>query len=629
MSSALKIPRIAIVVPVLALACVSPWFPAARADDDAAHLREQAFEQRIRPVLTKYCFDCHAGDGAEAEVHLDRYENVEQMHHARPAWLRVRDKVVSGEMPPEEAEQPSAEDRKLLADAIDEVLSRIDCDKEARPGRVTIRRLNRVEYRHTVRDLLGVDYEPADDFPADDVGYGFDNIADVLSLPPILLEKYLAAAEEISDKSEVLRLAQVDKEDGARAFLRQLATRAYRRPVRNREFERLFEFARSESTRGKDWQAGIRLAAQALLVSPHFLFRIERDPPQGLRERDLDDYELASRLSYFLWSTMPDDELFRLADEGSLREEPTLRRQVQRMLASPRSTALADNFAAQWLELRKFAEVKVSEQDFPEFDEGLRADMRRETTALFEHIARENRSVMELLAADYSFLNARLARHYGIPDVEGEQLRLVSLVGTSRRGVLTHGSVLTVTSNPTRTSPVKRGKWILENLLGEPPPPPPPNVPELEETGAVLQGTLRERMEQHRRDPACASCHRTMDALGFALENYNATGAWREEDGGFPIDATGELPSGESFSGAGELIDQLANSRKQQFLRCFTEKLLTYALGRGLEYYDACAVDKIVAQLNEHDDRFTTLVWQIACSDPFRKRESALNTASD
>ena len=522
---ALKIPS-GWIIEALALSCFC--LPQAlRGDDDAAHLRAQAFEHRIKPLLTKYCFDCHAGDGAEAEVHLDRYENVEQMHRARPAWLRVRDKVASGEMPPEDVEQPSAEDRQLLCDAIEEVLSRVDCDKEARPGRVTIRRLNRVEYRLTVKDLLGVDYAPADDFPADDVGYGFDNIADVLSLPPILLEKYLVAAEEISAASDALRLAESDKQDDARAFLGRLATRAYRRPITDKELERLAALAQSGIEQGNDLQTGVRLAAQALLVSPHFLFRIERDPAEGERERVLDDYELASRLSYFLWSTMPDDELLDLAGQGKLHEEATLRQQVQRMIASPRSTALADNFAAQWLELRKFDEVKVSKQHFPEFDEGLRADMRRESTTLFEHIVRENRSILEFLSADYSFLNARLAQHYGISGVEGEQLQEVSLVGTTRRGVLTHGSVLTVTSNPSRTSPVKRGKWILENVLGEPPPPPPPNVPQLEEAGAALQGTLRERMEQHRRDPACASCHKTMDALGFALENYNATGALR------------------------------------------------------------------------------------------------------
>jgi hypothetical protein len=438
------------------------------------------------------------------------------------------------------------------------------------------------------------------------------------------LERYLTAAEEITARMPAVGTAPDESAAAARELLARLATRAFRRPIGGDELERLTQLFAAAQAQTHSFDASARIVLQSLLVSPHFLFRIERDPQATEPARLLDDFELATRLSYFLWSTMPDDELFRLAEQGQLQREDVLTSQVARMLKSPRAQALVDNFAAQWLELRKFAEVQISRDSFPGFDEGLRHDMRRETLLFFEHVLREDRSILELLTADYSFLNERLARHYGIGGVQGEQFRLVSLAGSPRSGLVTQGSVLTVTSNPTRTSPVKRGKWLLENFLGEPLPPPPPNVPKLEDQSPeVSQGSLRQRLEQHRRDPACASCHRTMDALGFALENFDAVGAWRAKDGPWEIDAAGELPTGEKFAGAQELIRVLVDSRQRQFQRCVVEKLLTYALGRGLEYYDACAVDRILAVMTERDDRFSTLVQEIVRSEPFRKREAA------
>jgi hypothetical protein len=361
---------------------------------------------------------------------------------------------------------------------------------------------------------------------------------------------------------------------------------------------------------------------QTILVSPHFLFRVEAEPAEGETERELNDYEVATRLSYFLWSSMPDDELLRHAWGGTLRDADNLQHQVLRMLKDPKSHALVDNFAAQWLQLRKFDEVTPSEQHFPGFDEQLRRDMRKETELFFTEIMRNDRSVTELLVADYSFVNERLARHYGISDVMGDGFRRVSLAGSPRGGLLTHGSILTVTSNPTRTSPVKRGRWILENLLGEPPPPPPPGVPQLVEEGQELTGTLRERMEQHRANPECAVCHEQMDALGFALENFDAIGAWRLFDGEYKIDASGELPGGEKFNGPTELAKLLRDGKKKKFVRCLTEKMLTYALGRGLEFYDQCAVDTITKGLANNDYRFSSLVLEIVKSEPFQRQGS-------
>jgi mono/diheme cytochrome c family protein len=585
--------------------------------------RQEVFRRELQPLLTKYCFECHAKGVGEGDVHLDRYENVEQMHRARPVWTRVQQKIRNGEMPPADATQPDESDRGRLSGTIERLLGHIDCATEARPGHTTLRRLNRAEYRNTVRDLFDVDYAPAANFPADDVGYGFDNIGDVLSLPPILLEKYLAAAEKIAAQVKLPSPVPAAADD-VRQVLKDAATRAFRRPVDDAELERLVqlvESARKESPGNDD--EPLRIGFQAILVSPRFLFRIEQAPAADEKVRVLDDYELASRLSYFLWSTMPDAELMQLARQGRLHEESVLPVQVERMLKSPRSQALVENFAGQWLELRKFAEVQISRETFPGFDEELRAAMHKETLLFFERVLREDRSIQELLTADSTFLNERLARHYGISGVEGEQFREVSLKGTQRLGLLTQGSILTVTSNPTRTSPVKRGKWILENILGEPPPPAPPNVPKLDDqTPAAKQASLRQRMEQHRRDPSCASCHRSMDGLGFALENFDAIGSWRAKDGSWDIDASGDLPSGEKFKGASELISTLSGSRRQQFQRCFIEKLLTFSLGRGLEYYDTCAVDRIATALSQQNDRFSTLVREIVSSEPFRKRDA-------
>ena len=734
--------------------------------------QEPSFATDILPFLKQHCFHCHGkGDGQnEADLTLSRYTDDLSVQQDRKVWDNVLHMLRVGEMPPKERPRPPAAEVEAVIRAIEAVLARLDCAKPQNVGRVTLRRLNRVEYNNTIRDLVGVDFQPAADFPQDDVGYGFDNIGDVLSTTPLLFERYLAAAESILQKVIVLpelpepkdiRLQSfrvsnsagettpggavlyaagevssesyldagdwqiqvevyakqvgdekvraaivVDRQkvqefevtatsrnqpqtleakvrlpsgttrvgvalvnpyvapdsteadpkrrllfvrsillDGphnppppplppsqqkllahtpgleprqaAREIITRFATRAFRRPVTPEEVERILSTYDAAEKEGERFDERLRLALCRVLVSPHFLFRIEVDPP-GAKAGEaypISELELASRLSYFLWSTMPDEELFELAVAGKLRENLTA--QVKRMLADPKSSALVENFAGQWLTLRKLAQVSPDAQLFPEFDEGLRAAMQKETELFFEAILREDRSLLDLIDADFTFVNARLARHYGMTSIFGAHFRRVP-APPNRGGLLTQASILTLTSHPTRTSPVKRGKWVLEQLLGTPPPPPPPDVPDLDEK-KQLTGTLRQVMEQHRVNPICASCHARMDPIGFAFENYDAIGRWRTKEGSFDIDPSGELPDGRRFQGPAEL-KQILKEKKDLFARSVTEKMLTYALGRGLEFYDQCAIDKIVAALAKNDYRFSTLVVEIVHSDPFQKR---------
>ena len=408
----------------------------------------------------------------------------------------------------------------------------------------------------------------------------------------------------------------------ARQILSTLARRAYRRPVAESDLDGLVGFYNEGRDRG-GFEVGIERALRALLVSPDFLFRVVSDPPgiaPGTPYR-LSDLELASRIAFFLWSSIPDDELLEVAARGRLHDPAVVEGQVRRMLADPRSEALAQNFAGQWLRLRNISGALPSDVIFPNFGESLREDFVRETELFFNSIIREDRSVTELLTADYTFLNERLARHYDITGVYGSDFRRVTLVDANRRGLLGQGSILTVTSYPDRTSPVGRGKWVLENVLGTPPPPPPPNVPELEsdaDSGKVL--AMRERMEQHRANPVCASCHRIMDPLGLALENFDAVGRWRAHmPGGSAIDASGAMPDGTAFDGPADLRGLLVTN-PEQFATVVTEKLLTYALGRGVEYHDAPAVRQILRGAAAHDYGLASLVVGVVTSTPFQMR---------
>jgi hypothetical protein len=410
-------------------------------------------------------------------------------------------------------------------------------------------------------------------------------------------------------------------DDASRKILQRFASRAYRRPVDTADLGRLVSLAENIREQGGSFEEGIQVAVQAVLISPKFLFRVE--PPSSDIEfsdyRELDEFELATRLSYFLWSSMPDDELLAYAVQGKLREGNNLERQIARMLRHPHSNAFVRNFVSQWLKLRALEEFRPSPREFPRWNDEIRKLAERETYTFFSAVMRRNMSVLRLLDGEFTYLNEKLARYYGIPGVDGDAFQPVSLKGSQRAGLLTQASVLAVTSHPTRTSPVKRGQWILENLLNSPPPPAPAGVPELKDKGQLV-GTMREQLEQHRADPGCASCHKLMDPLGFALENFDAVGAFRERDNGVPIDASGILPDGSRVEGARDLRDVLVKQHQEKFVRCFVEKVMTYALGRGLEYYDKCAVDQIMASLENSDYKFSSLLVGIVRSDPFQKK---------
>ncbi|MEO5803192.1 MAG: DUF1592 domain-containing protein [Verrucomicrobiota bacterium] len=751
--------------------------------------RHKDYEQDIRPLLGKYCYGCHGETKKKADLSLQLFETKASVLNDLSTWEKVLHHVQTREMPPENKPQPSDEERTLITRWIESDVFNCDCDHPD-PGRVTLHRLNRAEYNNTIRDLLGAGFRAADDFPADDSGYGFDNIGDVLSLSPILLEKYMATAEKILNTAIVIEFStsgpakrfeaeklastapgglfqnrafrlsregeiytpftfaqpgdyilrakafgeqagteparmefRIDgavmktfdvtavqnapqvyelhfkigagpkkisagyinnyvnqddpdpdnrdrnliidyleivgpaapqalpeshkrifprpvpvlaeaKKNYARQILNNFAKRAYRRPLTTGELDRLVAFMEMAQSEGDNFQKGIKLALQAVLVSPHFLFRgeIQPDPNNAKSIHSIDEFALASRLSYFLWSSMPDDELFRLAEQGKLRKN--LEPQVRRMLRDKKTAAFVENFAGQWLQIRNLNLVMPDLEKFPEFDEPLRIAMRKETELFFESLLKENRSIFDLLAANYTFVNERLAKHYGIPKISGEQFRRVSLnkypATAGRSGILTHASILTLTSNPTRTSPVKRGKWVLENILGAPPPPPPANVPDLKEGKATaLTGTLRQRLEQHRADPNCASCHARMDPIGFAFENFDGVGGWRKKDGDLPIDASGELVSGESFRDASELRKILVSQKKEEFVRCLSEKLLTYALGRGMEMYDRCAIEQIAKNLTKKNYKFDELIMEIAKSVPFQMRRGEEHLAQN
>jgi len=749
----------------MAAGAAEPGFPA-----DPAGVE---FQAHVKPFLADYCTSCHGGERKRAEVDLEIFGTEAGVARHRELWEKVRAALENREMPPEGKRQPDEASRRGLVQWIDTEIARVDAATPPSPGRVTARRLNRNEYRNTVRDLFGVDYDAHAVFPNDESGYGFDNIGDVLSLPPMLLEKYLAAAEEIarmvivtedpalrrvrripaarfstqadavstveeevwgfyregeitvehefpvagpyrlrlraygeqagpelprmavrldgkevanraikafSEKPETfevpveveagvhrlgvaylnnfnadgdrnlyltsfevvgpLNLAPEDYPEThrrilpkrapvggelayAREVLEPLLARAYRRPPVRQEVSKLVRLVGEVMKDGGSFEEAMQLALQAVLVSPHFLYRWEIDPGElePGATRQLNPFEIASRLSYFLWSSMPDEALFALARSGELSKPEVRAAQVKRMLADPKAAALVTHFGGQWLQIRNLDQTEPDETVFPGWDSELREAMRRETELFLEAVMREDRRITDLLDADFTFLNERLARHYGIQGVEGQEFRRVSLKpGSGRGGVLTQGSVLTITSVPTRTAPVLRGKWILEQILGTPPPPPPPNVPPIEEGAeASKSATLRQRLELHRSKAECMPCHQKMDPLGFALENFDGIGAWRESDGGGPIDSSAELPGGRKFEGASGLKAILR--QHPDFPKALASKMLTYALGRGLEPADRPAVQALVETLEKNDFKFSSLLLGVVESEPFLKRQ--------
>ena len=770
-----------------------------------------------RALLDQYCVTCHNETLKTADLMLDKMD-IGDVSEGAAEWEKVVRKIRTRQMPPPGMPRPGNAAYDSLAEYLEAELDR-SAATDPNPGRPVIRRLNRTEYAYAIRDLIALEVDSDALLPSDESAHGFDNVGDALSVSPLLLERYLAAARKISRlaigdstirpifetydvpsylmqeqrTSEDLpfgsrggvairhyfpldgeytiqiglqrnardyirglgephqldvrldgarikmftvggdnkgqssgifssatqgdpeqeeyerntaeaglelrlpvkagarvlgvtflekaplpegplqpRLTQIefapfkggipaigsvtiggpynakgagdtpsrrkifichpsgnstsmDEAACAKKILSTLARRAYRRPVTGKDVQtllRFYEAGRSES----GFVAGIGMALERMLISPEFLFRIERDP-EGVAANTtypVSDLELASRLSFFLWSSLPDDELLELAERGRLKDPAVLEQQVQRMLADGRAKALVSNFAGLWLQVRNLRSVSPDPEAFPYFDEELREAFQQETELFLESMLREDRSVLDLLNADYTFLNERLARHYQIPNVYGSHFRRVTLAGENenRRGLLGQGSILTVTSYANRTSLVLRGKWVLNNILGTPPPPPPPDVPFLKEQskdGKIL--SLRERMEQHRTNPSCASCHVVMDPLGFALENFDGIGHWRTDDGDSPVDSSGMLPDGSRFEGPKGLRKVLLD-KEEQFVHTVTEKLLTYALGRGLEYYDAPAIRKIMREAAPNDYRWSALVRGIVRSTAFQMRRS-------
>ncbi|MGA3098046.1 MAG: DUF1592 domain-containing protein [Bryobacteraceae bacterium] len=750
---------------VMAVVSEMPASPQQAAPASAA----PTFEKVVAPVLDNTCSMCHNSQLASGGFDAEAFMAPQSLADKRDGWERILEKLRDGEMPPKDVPRTQAEIDALVKYVQGE-FAKADRNTKPDPGRVTAHRLNRNEYANTIRDLLGVEFRAQKDFPTDDSGEGFDNIGDILTISPVLMEKYLAAAERIASRAlaadplpkafsveyssrdkrvrrvdastieashridfdgeyavrftlpgerpadakpvmlgfwmdgkllgskmvetkpsglvffdpqseEEMRLALPEGDHVFRAgfinddfvkslgprdlynkkgnkfvdgilfdgpyqpktpppsrarilicdpnsgpacvqkIIANLARRAYRRPASQTEVASLVKFVGIARAHGQSADQGIQLALQAMLVSPNFLFRIEHDPnpTDAAAIHRISDVELASRLSYFLWSSMPDDELLNLAETGKLHIPGTLDAQVKRMLADPRSSALADNFAAQWLETRNLDVVKPDPQKFPEWNPELRDAMRTETTMFFDYILRQNRPMADFLDARYTFLNELLARHYGIEGVKGPEFRKVDLTTDQRGGLLGQAGVLTVSSYATRTSVVIRGKYILQEILGTPPAPPPPDVPPLDEAAVGTSLSLRQQMEKHRANAVCASCHSKMDPLGFGLENYDAVGKWRTLDGKFPVDSSGTLPNGKSFATPAEMRAALASS-VPQFARAVVEKLMIYALGRGIAPYDRRAIDQVTNSLAAQGYPFQTAIYEIVRSAPFQMR---------
>jgi hypothetical protein len=589
----------------------------------------RAANSASREFLSQYCVACHNDRVKTGGLSLEGRDPAD-VRADSAIWERVLLKLRAGEMPPSGRQpRPNGSAVSRFTQSLRESLDR-HAAVAPNPGRPVVHRLNRAEYHNAVKDLIAVDLDAQSLLPADDSGYGFDNIADLLSVSPALFERYLSVAETAArlgvgdpgqprESRQKIFLCQpsprLDAETCAREILTNLAKRAYRRPLDAGDTRSLMALY----NRGSSFERGIELAIQGMLVSPNFLFRVERDPPGSAPVYRVSDVDLASRLSFFLWSSIPDGELLSLAEANQLHEPATLEKQIRRMIADPRSSAFTENFAGQWLYLRNLDLVKPDPDIFPRFDDSLRRAMRTETEMFFRAILVENRSVMDLLGANFTFMNERLARHYGIGGVFGPEFRRVTLKDPERGGLLGQAGVLTVTSYPNRTSIVQRGKWILENLLGSPPPPPPPDIPDLKPQGNTGAVSLRKAMEEHRASPTCAACHARMDPLGFALENYDATGAWRTQDNRVDIDPKGKLPDGTTINGPVGLRKALL-ARREEFVETFVEKLLTYAIGRGLEPSDRPAVRAIAREAGRDNNRMMAVVMAIAKSPPFQMR---------
>jgi len=591
---------------------------------------DQKFTKEVRPLLDKYCFSCHKAEKAKGGVDLAQFKDLQGVVQDARNWETIVRVLHDREMPPDSKKQPSQAEREAMLGWGREALASIDFETVKDPGRKVAHRLNRSEYNNTVRDLFAVSIRPADGFPADGGGGGgFDNNADTLFTPPILMEKYLEAADAVLKAAApekifvVPTLSRVSQRTTAKMNLEYHLPRAFRRPVEQEEFAKYFQLFERTMAEGGTYEEGVKLALKAMLVSPNFLFRIEEERP-GAEAHTLPDHELATRLSYFLWSSMPDEELMSLALQNKLHEPDILKAQVKRMLADKKSRAFAENFAGQWLGVNRLkTSAEPDRGKFKVYTDSLRDAFYEEPIVFFQDLVRRNVSLLNLLDADYTFVNEEMAKIYDLPPVSGKELQKISLKDRNRGGLFGMGGILTLTSYPQRTSPVLRGKWVLEEILGTPAPPPPPNAGGLPADDQVREGlTFRQRLEKHRAKPECASCHNKMDPIGFGLENFDAIGRWRDTIDKQPVDAAGEFSSGAKFKGPAEL-KKLMLLQKDQFLHNLTEKMLAYALGRGLEFYDVPSVNHIKGEVKKADYRAEALVMEIVKSYPFQHRRGS------
>ena len=590
-------------------------------DKEAAELltdAKKSFKQHVEPFVKSYCVECHGNRKSKSGINFEVAVRKPGDAAFSEKWTQAFANVNAHDMPPEdEDKQPTDAERQGFLDTIAKIkyLSARD------PGPFVIRRLTKVEYGNTLHDLLGVDPAVAAELPDEVAGEGYMN-----SLSPLQSEQYLGIANAALQKmpAEAHTRLLGDRKTDVREVARTLARRAYRRPPTEAELDvlvRVFDLGRTNKL---DHAASLRLMLKAVLVSPQFLFITpskETDASQKIVP--LDDYQLASRLSYLLWSTMPDTELSKLADEGKLHEPTVLKAQVKRLLADPRSRALFDGFGAQWLGLGELKDKTFDPAKFPQMTREMRSAMVDEARLFFESIVRENRSVVSFVDSDYTFLNGTLATLYGMEKtVTGPQMRQVKLTNPNRGGILGMPGILATTSFPNRTSPVNRGVWVLEQVLGEHVPPAPPNVPTLEKQDQKKVGnlTLRQRTELHRTNAVCNNCHKILDPIGFGLENFDAIGRWRDQDDtGGKIDAVGELPGGKHFSSPKELKTIIA-ARKDDLARNLTEKLLAYSLCRKLGGYDEIVVDRMMSTITQDGYKMQTLITEIVTSYPFLNR---------
>lgn len=609
----------------------------------------KTYEDDILPIIRSRCLECHTGVEADGEFDLAKFADGQSAIAAGDVWDRVARRVRQNEMPPQGSpglndSQKSRFHRWVDSRPGEDLCKQIASDETQAwyKGSVMSRRLTATEYSNAVKHLTGVALLATEVPPSDGAGgEGFDTVGDSLFTSPIHLEAYLAAADRVietaiagqlagtsGDMPKVIstlpssmdRSSSLDDLQAARSVIKAFARRAWRRPVTDGEVDRLVELYQHFAQRGGSFTAAVAQPLKAIMVSPNFLFVVESEPAESGVQR-ITPHQLAMRMALLIWSSIPDETLLEKADSGLLYDDEVLRGEIKRMLADPKSRGLGENFGLQWLGLKNFGEVRPDAELFPDFNPELASDMREEAVAFVSSIFRDDAPLGDLISARYTFVNGRLATHYGIALPPDAPWQRVDLTDGRRGGVITMASVLTSASYPRRTSPVLRGRWLLDELLGARVPPPPPNVPALEEAGEATATalTMRQRLEVHRKNPDCASCHDRMDPLGFGLENFDAIGRWRTMDHDQPIDATGKLPSGETFDGPEQLKATLMK-RSDEFEKHFVRKLVGFAFGRSLNKFDMCVVDDCMKALKENDGRSSVLIEKIVFSYPFQHR---------